>query len=116
MINFPKDQLKLYPELMQKQKPLFQDIKVADVLKVSNAMISVYEFCNVMFAYFEVDYHLEPARKDLKEKEEKLAVIMKELGELNASYEKLVKTVNDLKAELKVTEDFLNELQAKMSL
>jgi len=84
MIDFPRNELKYHPEVMQEIIPKFKELNKHELGKISVALTAIYEFMNIMITYFDLDFKLEPQRKILKEKKEQLDEILIELNELNS--------------------------------
>jgi len=129
MLDFPKEELKKFENIMNESKRVLQGvkdgnakdmadfpgIKQADMIKLSSALGAIWVFCNTMINYFDLDKGLEPKRKDLAEKVARLKIVEDELAVLNAKYEKLVREVETLVANLKDAVDELDLLERTMN-
>jgi len=49
MLEFPKEELKNYSQIMFELEPKFKEIKKEEVCSLSQALVAVYEFLNIMF-------------------------------------------------------------------
>mmetsp|Transcript_13620 Transcript_13620/g.11393 ORF Transcript_13620/g.11393 Transcript_13620/m.11393 type:complete len:86 (+) Transcript_13620:1258-1515(+) len=83
MLDFPKEQLKNYPDVMFKLEEKFKDVSREEMGKISKALLAIFDFVGVMVEFFGLDLRLEPARKELKEEQDKLAKLIARVGALS---------------------------------
>jgi len=96
--------------------PKFRDLNKEDLAKTNPALIVFYEFLNMCVTYFEVDYKLEPARKELKDKGDNLRANEIELEEMKTVLESMQKKIEVLKESMKEKDDDLSIQEQTMDL
>jgi len=51
--------------------------------KISKALLAIFDFVSVMIEFFGLDLRLEPNRKELKEEQDKLAILIAKVAALS---------------------------------
>jgi len=114
MLDFPKEQLKNYPDIMFKLEEKFKDVIREEMGKLSSALLAIFDFVGVMVEFFGLDLRLEPARIELKEEQDKLAKLIARVGALSKEYNELVAKVTALEIALQVEIDKLKALENQL--
>lgn len=111
MLEFPKDKLKNFVDVMWRLDEEFKGIDREEMGKISKALLAIYEFVGVMTTFFKLDLTLEPARKDLAEAKSNLATLIAKVDQLSKNYKELVDKVEALERDLQVEIDKLKVLE-----